>query len=144
MLFRRVGGERRRRDGTAFPASRSDYRARWHRGMLVRAHRDPTRPDAFDLVQGHAVRLPVPDESVDVRLSLGVLCCMTDEEVPFAVSETWRVLRPGGLAVVGVPLRRGNADDPLFRKRGFERVARLRPGRSLHRRPSAGTPVGPI
>lgn len=114
------------------------------RGMLVRARRDPTRPDAFDLVQGDAVRLPVPDESVDVLLSLGVLCCMTDEAVPFAVSETWRVLRPGGLAVVSVPLRRGDADDPLFRKRGFERVARLRPGRSLYRRPSAGTPVEPI
>jgi SAM-dependent methyltransferase len=111
------------------------------RGMLVRARPHPERSDALDLVQGDAIRLPVPDQSVDVVLSLGVLCCMTDEAVPLAVSETWRVLRPEGLAVVSVPLRRGDADDPLFRDRGFRRVARLRPGRSLYQRPSASGPV---
>jgi ubiquinone/menaquinone biosynthesis C-methylase UbiE len=106
--------------------------------MLLRARPHPGRPEALDLVQADAIRLPVPDQSVDVVLSLGVLCCMTDEAVPLAVAETWRVLRPGGLAVVSVPLWRGDADEPLFRDRGFRRVASLRPGRSLYQRPSAG------
>jgi ubiquinone/menaquinone biosynthesis C-methylase UbiE len=110
------------------------------RGMLAQARRDPRRPQPLELVQGDAIRLPLPDRSVDVALSLGVLCCMTDEAVPLAVAETWRVLRPGGLVVVGVPLRRGDDDDPLFRAQGFRRVASLRPGRSLYERPAESDP----
>ena len=109
------------------------------RGMLVKVRPDPVRVGRLDVVQADAVRLPFPDRSVDVLLSLGVLCCMTDDALPLAVAETWRVLRPGGLAVVGVPLRRGDADDPLFRALGFQRVRRLRPGRSLYERPPEGT-----
>jgi ubiquinone/menaquinone biosynthesis C-methylase UbiE len=113
------------------------------RGMLVRVRLNAAGGGRLDVVQGDAVRLPLPDQSVDVVLSLGVLCCMTDEAVPLAVAETWRVLRPGGFAVMGVPLRRGDTDDPLFRARGFRRVASLRPGRSLYQRPSERTPSPP-
>lgn len=106
------------------------------RGMLLRAPRRPERPGAPELVVADAARLPLADESVDVLLSLGVLCCMNDEAVPSAVSETWRVLRPGGFAVVSVPLRRGDADEPLFQAAGFRTVQKLRPGRSLYQRPA--------
>jgi len=106
------------------------------RGMLVKVPRVPVRGYPLDAVQGDGIQLPVPDQSVDVVLSLGVLCCMTDEAVPLAVAETWRVLRPGGLAVVGVPRRRGDADDPIYLAQGFRRVDSLRPGRSLYERPS--------
>ena len=108
------------------------------RGMLLKVRYDPVRVGRLDVVQADAGRLPFPDRSVDVLLSLGVLCCMTDESLPLAVAETWRVLRPGGLAIVSVPLRRGDADDPLFRAQGFRRVLSLRPGRSLYERPAPG------
>jgi ubiquinone/menaquinone biosynthesis C-methylase UbiE len=113
------------------------------RGMLLRARARSTRLGRAEVAVADAVRLPLPDRSVDVVLSLGVLCCMTDEAVPRAVAETWRVLRPGGLAVVTVPLGRGDADDPLFRTAGFVRLEQLRPGRSLYQRPPespSGTP----
>ena len=46
----------------------------------------------------------IADQSVDrVALSL-VLCCMVDKIG--ALDETWRMLRPGGLAVVSYPERR--------------------------------------
>jgi ubiquinone/menaquinone biosynthesis C-methylase UbiE len=46
----------------------------------------------------------IPDQSVDrVVLSL-VLCCMVDKAG--ALNETWRILRPGGLALVSYPERR--------------------------------------
>jgi ubiquinone/menaquinone biosynthesis C-methylase UbiE len=105
------------------------------RGMLLRARQH--RPGAREVVVADAVDLPLPDRSVDVVLCLGVLCCMTDDSVPRAVAEMWRVLRPGGLAVVAVPLRRGDQDDPDFRSAGFVRLRQLRPGRSLYQRPSS-------
>jgi ubiquinone/menaquinone biosynthesis C-methylase UbiE len=105
------------------------------RGMLVRARARSTRLGTAEVAVADAVALPLPDRSVDVVLSLGVLCCMTDDAVPRAVSETWRVLRPGGFAVVAVPLRRGDSDDPAFRAAGFVRLEQLRAGRSLYQRP---------
>jgi SAM-dependent methyltransferase len=105
------------------------------RGMLLKVRPDRVRVGRLDAVQADAIRLPVPDRSVDVLLSVGVLCCMTDGALPLAVAEAWRVLRPGGLAVVSVPRWRGDADDPLFRAVGFRRVMSLRPGRSLYERP---------
>jgi ubiquinone/menaquinone biosynthesis C-methylase UbiE len=46
----------------------------------------------------------IPDSSVDrVALSL-VLCCMVDKAG--ALNESWRMLRPGGLALVTYPERR--------------------------------------
>jgi ubiquinone/menaquinone biosynthesis C-methylase UbiE len=44
---------------------------------------------------------PIPDRSMDrVILSL-VLCCMVDKTG--ALNEAWRILRPGGLALVSYP-----------------------------------------
>jgi ubiquinone/menaquinone biosynthesis C-methylase UbiE len=110
------------------------------RGMLARAARAP-RPE-IDLVRGDAVRLPLRDGSVDLVLSLGVLCCLTSEAVPMAVEESWRVLRPGGLAVVAVPRWRGDQDMPRFRARGFRPLEHPRAGWVLYHRP-AGPPPGP-
>jgi len=107
------------------------------RGMLTGLRSTAAEAHRLDPVVADAVRLPFEAGSFDVVLSLGVLCCMTDEAVPAAVAETWRVLRPGGLAVVTVPLRRGDADDPILRAHGFVRLANLRPGRSLYQRPDS-------
>ncbi len=105
--------------------------------MLAKVRVRPEEGEPLDPVVADAVRLPLPDRSVDVVLLLGVLCCMTDDAVPPAVDETWRVLRPGGFALVTVPLARGDADDPTFRARGFRAIARLRPGRTLYLRPAS-------
>lgn len=57
------------------------------------------------IVQASAAHVPmIPDSSMDrVVLSL-VLCCMVDKIG--ALDETWRILRPGGLALVSYPERR--------------------------------------
>src|SRR5208282_5834246 len=109
------------------------------KGMLARAarHRVPA-----ELVCGDAVRLPIGDRTVDVLLSLGVLCCLAPEAVPAAVEESWRVLRPGGLAVVALPRWRGDDDSPIFRSRGFREVAHPRPGWTLFERPPGGPSDG--
>ncbi len=78
-----------------------------------------------------ATDLPVRSASVDVVLSLGVLCCMADVAVPAAVAETVRVLKPGGYLLFGVPLWRGTVDDARWRSAGLGTVVSLRPGRGL-------------
>jgi ubiquinone/menaquinone biosynthesis C-methylase UbiE len=46
-----------------------------------------------------AARMPeIPSGSVDIVLSFGLLCCMVEKEA--AIDEMYRVLRPGGRAVV--------------------------------------------
>ena len=54
-------------------------------------------------------RLPYSDESFDAVYSMGTIEHFDDSET--AVAEMWRVLRPGGRAIVGVPNRR----DPFLR-----------------------------
>ena len=56
-------------------------------------------------VLGSAAQVPgIPSDSVDrVPMSL-VLCCLTNKAR--ALSEAWRMLRPGGLALVTYPRRR--------------------------------------
>ena len=63
-------------------------------GMLGRAR----SAGAWPLVQGDAQRLPIRDGSVDVVVSRGVLHHLPD--VPAALAEWRRVLRPGGAVVV--------------------------------------------
>ncbi|MCI4353779.1 MAG: class I SAM-dependent methyltransferase [Thermoplasmata archaeon] len=87
-------------------------------------------PGASSIV-GDAAALPIRSGSVDVVLSLGVLCCMEDSAVPAAVEETVRVLKPGGFLLFGVPRRRGPSDDARWRSVGLAPVATLRPGRGL-------------
>lgn len=112
-------------------------------GMLQRgSHRGP-RPRTIDYVRGDAARLPLPDGCADVALALGLLCCMTDEAVPRAIAELWRIVKPGGRLVVGVPKRRGDEDDPALTAQGFRRVRSLRPGRSIYAKPPAAA-QGPL
>ena len=89
-----------------------------------------TLPDALRVV-ADATDLPLPSGSVDVALSLGVLCCLQEAAVPAAIAETVRVLAPGGWLLFAVPRRRGADDDARWARAGFRRVASLRPGRSL-------------
>jgi SAM-dependent methyltransferase len=54
------------------------------------------------LVQGTVVSLPFRDASADVATSFDVLYCLDDEAERRAVEEMWRVLKPGGVALVNV------------------------------------------
>lgn len=54
------------------------------------------------LVEGTVTALPFADASVDVTTSFDVLYCLDDASEQAAVREMWRVLRPGGLALVNV------------------------------------------
>ncbi|MCI4355984.1 MAG: class I SAM-dependent methyltransferase [Thermoplasmata archaeon] len=110
------------------------------KGMIQRAvPRIPYRPRLEPVVAG-GNHLPLPDKSVDVLLSLGVLCCMKQEAVPRAVAELWRVLRPGGYCVLQVPNAMQTSVFGLFRSRGFRKIGSPVPNElesdfSLHRRP---------
>jgi SAM-dependent methyltransferase len=54
------------------------------------------------LVRGTVARLPFADTSADVVTSFDVLYCLPDVDEQQAVREMWRVLKPGGLALVNV------------------------------------------
>lgn len=54
--------------------------------------------------------LPFPDETFDLAVSFDVLYCLEDHEEERAVGEMFRVLRPGGAAIINVaamPILRG-------------------------------------
>ncbi|MCI4318026.1 MAG: class I SAM-dependent methyltransferase [Thermoplasmata archaeon] len=87
------------------------------------------------VVLGDAAALPIREGSADAVLSLGVLCCMEDEFVDRAVLESYRVLRPGGLFLLGVPRRRGPSDEARLTGAGFVRNVGYRAGLSLFRKP---------
>jgi ubiquinone/menaquinone biosynthesis C-methylase UbiE len=105
------------------------------RGMLAQTgERQAPGSVSSDRVLADAVELPLPDESVDALLSLGVLCCLTDEGAERAAGEAWRVVRPGGVLALTVPRWRGRTDDARHTRLGFVRVAGTRPGRSVFRK----------
>jgi ubiquinone/menaquinone biosynthesis C-methylase UbiE len=54
-----------------------------------------------DVLVGSATELPLADGSVDVVLSNYCLHHLTDRDKRQALSEIWRVLRPGGRVVIG-------------------------------------------
>jgi ubiquinone/menaquinone biosynthesis C-methylase UbiE len=59
------------------------------------------------LLLASAAQIPtIPDRSVDRVVASLVLCCMVDKGG--ALNEAWRVLRPGGLALISYPERRGH------------------------------------
>jgi ubiquinone/menaquinone biosynthesis C-methylase UbiE len=103
--------------------------------MLAQAHwRATAGLAAPERLIADAVRLPVPDSSVDAVLSLGVLCCLTDAGADGAAKEAFRVVRPGGLVALSVPRWRGAEDDERHTRLGFVRIAGSRPGRSVFRK----------
>lgn len=54
------------------------------------------------LLQGSVTHLPFPNASLDVVLSFDVLYCLDDAAEHAAIDEMFRVLRPGGSAVINV------------------------------------------
>ena len=54
------------------------------------------------LVRGTVAQLPFADASADVVTSFDVLYCLPDVDERHAVNEMWRVLKPGGMALVNV------------------------------------------
>ncbi|MFI5179309.1 MAG: class I SAM-dependent methyltransferase [Vicinamibacterales bacterium] len=54
------------------------------------------------LVQGTVTALPFRDASADVATSFDVLYCLDDASEERALAEMWRVLKPGGIALVNV------------------------------------------
>jgi SAM-dependent methyltransferase len=62
---------------------------------LGRAHRRP-------MVKGTVAALPLGDGTVDVVTSFDVLYCLDDATERAALNEMWRVLKPGGLALINV------------------------------------------
>src|SRR5204863_10160303 len=54
------------------------------------------------VVPGTVAALPLSEASVDVATSVDVLYCLADEVEQAAVREMWRVLKPGGIALINV------------------------------------------
>jgi SAM-dependent methyltransferase len=54
------------------------------------------------LVRGSVTRLPFRDASAEVVTSFDVLYCLDDASERAALREMWRVLEPGGIALVNV------------------------------------------
>lgn len=76
-------------------------------GPAVGVERSPTglrlgRSHGRHLVQGTVARLPFADATADVTTSFDVLYCLDDDTERRAVEEMWRVLKPGGVALVNV------------------------------------------
>lgn len=85
------------------------FRAGWRRSFGGYVTADLDRPDVD--VHADLCRLPFPDESADVVFASHVLEHVRDDAR--AIAEIWRVLRPGGMAVLPVPLvNRTTADYP--------------------------------
>ncbi len=102
---------------------------------LARISKRLGRDPRIRLMQTTAADLGgVPDGTIDRALLSLVLCCMVDKEG--ALDELWRVLRPGGRALVTYPR--------LGLGRGGRRALRVTPNRwdqLLRRRPWRSFPV---
>jgi len=60
------------------------------------------RASGRSLVRGSVAHLPFGDAVADVATSFDVLYCLEDGVERQALGEMWRILRPGGLALVNV------------------------------------------
>ena len=87
---------------------------------------------AAELATGSVLALPYGDPSFDAVACLSVLEHMEGPDLPRAVDELRRVLRPGGFLVAGFPVR-----NPVTS--GFFRMAGFRPS-ELH--PSSHRDIG--
>lgn len=54
------------------------------------------------LVRGSVARLPFRDGVADAATSFDVLYCLDDADEAAAIREMWRILRPGGFALINV------------------------------------------
>jgi SAM-dependent methyltransferase len=54
------------------------------------------------LVRATVTQLPLADASMDIATSFDVLYCLDDRSERLAVREMWRVLKPGGMAIINV------------------------------------------
>ena len=59
-----------------------------------------------DLRNGSVLRMPYPDEMFDTVLLISILEHLKPHEQELAFREIWRVLKPGGQVVYGVPIER--------------------------------------
>lgn len=90
--------------------------------MLARAHAaDPEHPEAYVDAPGQA--LPFADRSFDAVVFSASLHHVPVAEIPAAVAEARRVLRPGGILFVNEPAIEA-PDDDLFHPVVDERVER--------------------
>ena len=113
--------------------------------MLTKARKNAAKMGAtqVEFVEGNAEKIPLPDASVDVVTSNGVLNLVPDK--PRAFSEIFRILRSGGRIqisdiVLGKPIKQSSRENPklwaecivgavleeeyleLFRKAGFKEL----------------------
>jgi SAM-dependent methyltransferase len=87
-------------------------------GMLAVARRD--HPD-LDLAEGSLTDLPFDDGVFDGVLCWYSLIHLTDDELPVALAEVARVLRPGGVVLVGFQKGDGVSDvGERLRERGHD------------------------
>lgn len=59
-----------------------------------------------DHVSGDACRLPVRSGSIDVLVCMETLDQVAFEERKLVIAECWRVVKPGGKMILGIPLRK--------------------------------------
>ena len=92
---------------------------------MIRQARQLCESEPFGV--GDIEHIPFPDNTFDVVVSLGVIEYLESDEQ--ALREVWRVLRPGGRAVIAIP----NGRSPLRRLDGVvpRVVAVLRPAYHL-------------
>jgi ubiquinone/menaquinone biosynthesis C-methylase UbiE len=77
-------------------------------------------------VQANAAAMPFPSAAFDIATSFDVLYCLPDEVEHTAVSEMWRVLKPGGAAIIHVPamnVLRGNHSVLSLELRRYSRAS---------------------
>jgi ubiquinone/menaquinone biosynthesis C-methylase UbiE len=69
-------------------------------GMVAISQRRCVNLTQVDFQVGTATRLPFPENGFDVAVSAQVYEYLSDTDLPLALSELYRVLRPGGRALI--------------------------------------------
>ncbi|MEM9513599.1 MAG: class I SAM-dependent methyltransferase [Actinomycetota bacterium] len=85
-------------DAGAFTAVGLDYTA----VDLARANGRRARTAGYDFLQASAMSLPIRTSAVDAAWTMSMLMHLTERDGARVVDELHRVVRPGGLSVIGV------------------------------------------